>query len=292
MVCLHPNCPNGNGLATWNDVVNDPRVNISATQRTHVLAELTALPAVGTFGTLSLNNDALLNRLTNLLPCLYTQLSIPASAKAIVHLCEITLANRIDSANVYDAYRIQNPSDLSRTFRIPPQQPGSSAGEITEMLCGEVLINHGLPELTFDHLGWPIYNRIGYISLNKGKMREVKAFGDILIPCAPSNLIISVKTQAAKERLLYSANMIEGIGFGFFNSPNEFWTPSRMNLFKRMGFTAIYLPDPTHLAIVTRLASKGISALAINVNGKELYRPISRFGAEMVYIAGKNSLHL
>jgi hypothetical protein len=123
-------------------------------------------------------------------------------------------------------------------------------------------------------------------------MREVKAFGDILIPCAPSNLIISVKTQAAKERLLYSANMIEGIGFGFFNEPAEFWTSSRMNLYKRMGFTAIYLPDNIHSAIIQKLATKNITSLATNVNGKDLYRPISVFGYEMRNVAGKHTLHL
>lgn len=113
-------------------------------------------------------------------------------------------------------------------------------------------------------------------------MRQVKAFGDFLIPCAPSNLIISVKTQAAKERLLYSANMIEGIGFGFFNTPSEFWTPSRMNLFKRMGFTAIYLPDDTHAAIIKELTRRNIQSFATNVNGKELYRPVSLFGPQIV----------
>lgn len=292
MECLHPNCPMRQDLSTWVDVANDPRIKVAANQRTTITGLLRALPAIGTTGTLALGNKALLDRLLKFLPCLYTQLAIPASAEAIVHLCEITLAARIDSSNVYDAYRIQNPSDTSITFSIPPQLTGSSAGDISETLCGEVLTNHGLPALDIDQHGWPVYNRIGYISLNKGKMRDVKAFGDILIPCAPSNLIISIKTQAAKERLLYSANMIEGIGFGFFNYPSEFWTPSRMNLFKRMGFTAIYLPDTTHAAIVARLAAKRISALAINVNGKELYRPISTFGAEMLHIAGKHSLDL
>ena len=70
---------------------------------------------------------------------------------------------------------------------------------------------------------------------------DPQALGDILIPCAPTNLIISVKSEVARERLLYSANSIEGIGFGFFKEPEEFWTSSRMSLYKRMGFTAIYM---------------------------------------------------
>jgi hypothetical protein len=218
------------------------------------------------------------------------------------HICSInraSLRNKDESenrfckcANVHEAYIIQNPSDTSLTFSINAVNHRGVPGEISEALCSEVLTNEGLPALDIDRNGWPIFNRIGHISLNKGKMREVKAFGDILIPCAPSNLIISIKTQAAKERLLYSANMIEGIGFGFFNDPSEFWTPSRMNLFKRMGFTAIYLPDNTQVAINTELVRRGIQSLATNVNGKELYRPISSFGPEMLYIAGKHTLHL
>jgi hypothetical protein len=82
------------------------------------------------------------------------------------------------------------------------------------------------------------------------------------------------------------------VGCLLFNDPSEFWTPSRMNLFKRMGFTVIYLPDHIHNQIVTELNSKGIQSLATNVNGKDLYRPISIFGSEMENVAGKHSLHL
>lgn len=172
-----------------------------------------------------------------------------------------------------------------------PQHLLGVSGDISEALWSEILSNEVLPELEVNEEGWPVMG-FGRISLNKGKKRQVKAFEDILIPCVPSNLIISVKTQAAKERLLYSANMIEGIGFEFFNDPKEFWTPSRMNLYKRMGFTVIYMPDHIHDAIEVKLAQAGIKSLAINVNGKKLYRPLSLFGAEIVAVAGKHTLHL
>lgn len=292
MNCLHPHCPMGTGLATWNDVVDHPGIYRRGLDRAALIATLSTLGPVGTPSGITITNRALRNRLLEWLPCLYTQLNEPTSAQSIVHLCEITLGARIVSSNVHDAYIIQNPSDTSRTFRINPLYFRGVPGDISESLCSEVLTNEGLPALDVDGLGWPVFNRLGHISLNRGKMREVKAFGDILIPCAPSNLIISIKTQAAKERLLYSANMIEGIGFGFFNDPSEFWTPSRMNLFKRMGFTAIYLPDLTQTAIAAELARKRIEVLATNVNGKALYRPISSFGREMFEIAGKHSLHL
>ena len=293
MICLHPNCPMGGGLSNWQEVVDDPRVKVMAGEKAGLLAQLVALSlnVIGNPYAFQVQNRNLLDRLMKWLPCLYTQINEPTSAESIVHLCEITLGARINSANVYDAFRIQNPSDVARTFSISAQNHRGVPGNISEALCSEVLTNEGLPRLDLDAHGWPVLGR-GHINLNKGKMRDVKAFGDILIPCAPSNIIISVKTQAAKERLLYSANMIEGVGFGFFNDPKEFWTPSRMNLFKRMGFTVIYLPDPVHAAIIAELSQKGISSLATNVNGKDLYRPISRFGIEMVHIAGKHTLHL
>jgi hypothetical protein len=282
----------GRGVSSWSEVVTHPGVNVKSSDQSALLSNLSILPPIGIHSNLQIKNKKLLRRLLQFIPCLYTQLDYPTSADAIVHLCEITLGNEIKAANVYDAFIIQNPSDLSKTFLINARQHRGVAGDISEALCSEVLTNEGLPPLEFDAKGWPEYTRKGHISLNKGKMRAVKAFGDILIPCAPSNLIISVKTQAAKERLLYSANMIEGIGFGFFNDPKEFWSPSRMNLYKRMGFTAIYLPDPTHSAIMNELNSRGIQILATNVNGKDLYRKMSLFGDDMVNVAGKHTLHL
>jgi len=281
------------GLADWQAVVDDARLRIRQSDKAALLADLNRLrlDVIGTAYPLQISNHALLERFLKYLPCLYTQLNYPTSADSIVHLCEISLGARITSANVVNAFAIQNPNDSSATFSVNIQQLLGVAGDISEALCSEVLQNEGLPELPLKPDGWPIMGH-GHISLNKGKMREVKAFGDILIPCAPSNIIISVKTQAAKERLLYSANMIEGVGFGFFNDPREFWTPSRMNLYKRMGFTVIYLPDATHVAITAKLAQAGISSLATNVNGKDLYRPISIFGQQMADIAGKHTLHL
>jgi hypothetical protein len=161
-----------------------------------------------------------------------------------------------------------------------------------EALCSEVLNNEGIPAMDLDGDGWPIWRMPGHILLNKGKMITVKAFGDILVPVAPSNIIISVKSQAARERLLYSANMIEGVGFGFFDQPKEFWSRSRMNLYKRMGFTAIYLPNATHADLMDHIRREHVESFAVNINGKELYRPLPRFGADMRAIVGKTSLEL
>lgn len=134
------------------------------------------------------------------MPCLYTQVNEPTSADSIVHLVEITLKARIDSTNVYNAFVIQNPNSPAASFAINAQNYLGVAGDISEALCSEVLTNEGLPELELDSNDCHLLKK-GHISLNKGKMREVKAFGDILIPCAPSNIIISVKTQAVNSLL-------------------------------------------------------------------------------------------
>jgi hypothetical protein len=136
---------------------------------------------------------------------------------------------------------------------------------------------------------WPVWEMPGHVLLNEGKMSSLKALGDILVPCAPTNLIISVKSEVARERLLYSANSIEGIGFGFFKEPQEFWTRSRMTLYKRMGFTAIYMPDGTHADVMAKVGLDGTTKHAVNINGTDLYRPLSSFGEDMKQVVGRSS---
>lgn len=292
MICLHPECPMGHGLPSWTEVLDDPRLGIKPKLRAMLLPALSAMSPLGAGANPHLPvGGAVLWRLLGYCPCLFAQLEIRVTPWAVVHLCETTLGNPIDSHNVYDAFQIQHPG-IAWPFRHSPLVGGAKGGDIMEMLCSETLTNHGLPLLQLDGHDWPVWDRIGHISLNGGGMHAAKAFGDILIPCAPSNVIISVKSEAAKERLLYSANMIEGVGFGFFKYPSEFWTTSRMKLYKRMGFTAIYMPDGTHAAVQHHLVGKGTEEFAVNVNGTALYRPLSIFGDDMVRIAGKLSLNL
>ena len=123
-------------------------------------------------------------------------------------------------------------------------------------------------------------------------MGALRALGDILVPCAPTNLVISVKSEVARERLLYSANSIEGVGFGFFKEPQEFWTVSRMSLYKRMGFSAIYMPDVTHAAVMGHLMGNNTQRHAVNINGTDLYRPLTIFGDDMRRIVGRSSTGL
>ncbi|KQY75394.1 hypothetical protein ASD25_12730 [Brevundimonas sp. Root1423] len=165
-----------------------------------------------------------------------------------------------------------------------------------EMLCSEALVSAGVarmePAPAGPGAGWPVWKMPGHILLNEGRMRAHKAFGDILVPCAPTNVVISVKSEKARERLLYSSNAIEGVGYGFFDEPEEFWSPSRMALYKRMGFSAIYMPATTLHAVMTEVTGKGHDHHAVNINGTDLYRDLADFGPDMARIAGRSALDL
>lgn len=292
MDCAHPRCPRGDGARDWDEVLDHLDCTIRADQRALLLSRLGDLGAPGEgrveFGDIS---ATVRKRLLERAPCLYTQTEIRCSASAIVHLCECTIGAPIDATNVVRAFEIQHPHK-GELFANPPVSPAASVGDISEALCSAVLTSSRIPAMKPDRDGWPIWEMPGHISLNSGKMQAVKAFGDILIPAAPTNLTVSVKSEVARERLLYSANSIEGVGFGFFKEAEEFWTKSRMRLLKRMGFTAIYLPSETLQQIKGELERKHLESHSVNINGTALYRPIEDFGADMFRIVGKITLDL
>jgi hypothetical protein len=284
----------GGGAANWKEVIDSDALNTGRADKAQLLTALSAFQELtNTARRLPSPTPikALRDRLLRWCPCLYNQIDIRCSPEGVVHLCELTLNARITSANVSAAFDIQHPTKPP-PFLFEPSQPCTNAGGVMESLCSEVLDNEGIPAMELDENRWPIWRMPGHIKLNAGQMHSVKAFGDILIPAAPSNVIISVKTQAARERLLYSANMIEGVGFGFFDAAKEFWSQSRMNLFKRMGFTAIYLPDSTHNTLQARILEAHLESFAVNINGRDLYRPLSSFGADMRRVVGKTTLLL
>ena len=284
----------GGGLSSWGDIINEPRLNIAPSDKASLLSGLSGFGPISAPQTAlpqPTSNGALFKRLLKLFPCLYAQINTPSTPFSIVHLCESTLGHKIISSNVAQAFEIQHPS-RGPGFTYAPQQSCKSGGDVMEELCSEVLSNEGIPRMHLGSDNWPIWKMPGHISLNHGKMMSVKAFGDILIPAAPTNIIISVKSAVARERLLYSANMIEGVGFGFFEEAKEFWTKSRMNLYKRMGFTAIYMPQQTLTEIMQKLSENQLEQFAVNINGTPLYRPLNSFGNDMNRIVGKITLYL
>jgi hypothetical protein len=228
-----------------------------------------------------------LKSLLNLCPCLFNQIDVGATARSIAHFCELTLGEPISALNVHQAFLIQHPREPG--FDPGPLKPCRSGGTVMEMLCSEVLSTAGIPAMSLGEDRWPVWQMPGHILLNEGRMSSLQALGDLLIPCAPTNLVVSVKSEVARERLLYSANSIEGIGFGFFKEPEEFWTDSRMSLYKRMGFTAIYMPDETHRLVLEHIVAAGSRRHAININGTALYRPLTLFADDMLRVIGRSS---
>lgn len=293
MKCLHPQCPMGHGCSSWDEVLSSESVNVRPRDRAVFETFLDGLgpPGAGAPGLDRLPKDPL-NRLLKACPCLFTQLDVQVTAPAVVHLCEITLEARIDSTNVEQAFRIQNPRENQTTFSIPPVTSGAGGGNIMEYLCSEVLANHGIPEMSLTSDGWPDWHSPSHILLNTGKMQPVRIYGDILIPSAPHNLLISVKSESARERLLSSGNRLESVGFGFFNDASEFWNVNRMNSYKRWGFVAIYMPKQTHNEIYNKLKNDRTRDVAININGNALYRPLEEFGRDMKQVAGRVSRDL
>lgn len=291
MLCLHPFCPLLAAPGTWDQAANHPAMSLKLAARVALAADLNARfgpptsPAVVHPPPVVAKGK--LKTLLRLCPCLFNQIDVSPTARGVVHLCEVTLGAPITAANVHAAFLVQHPKALA--YKFPPLGTPGSGGAIMEMLCSEVLTSVGIPPMPLAPDNWPEWRMPGHVLLNEGKMHVLKALGDILVPCAPTNIIISVKSEVARERLLYSANSIEGVGFGFFKEPEEFWTESRMSLFKRMGFSAIYLPDGTHLAIIDHLTAKGTAGHAVSINGTDLYRPLTRFGDDMRRIVGRSS---
>lgn len=293
MRCLHPHCPAGGGLDTWAEVLAVPEMKLQAAARQVAAINLNAdfnSPPIepGIARPTPQMTIAALGRLLRLCPCLFNQIEIRATARAVVHFCELTLGAPVTSQNVHDAFLIQHPTK-GDPFNPGPLLPCGDGGKIMEMLCSEILTHAGIPAMPPGADGWPEWQMPGHILMNEAKMSSLQALGDLLIPCAPTNLVISVKSEVARERLLYSANSIEGIGFGFFREPQEFWTKSRMSLFKRMGFTAIYMPEETHASVLAKVEADGNSAHSVNINGTALYRPLSQFGDDMWGVVGRSS---
>jgi hypothetical protein len=89
----------------------------------------------------------------------------------------------------------------------------------------------------------------------------------------PFNLLISVKSFKAKERLLVSGSgniLSPTVGWGLFNDVNE-WTENRTRTYLFRSFIAIYLP--VLLYDVIPVNSRNIN----NINGKPFLRSINDF---------------
>jgi len=99
--------------------------------------------------------------------------------------------------------------------------------------------------------------------------RQWKWVGDFSIPGDPFNLVISVKSFKARERVLASGSgsvLSPTVGWGAFNDPEEF-TASRIISYAYRGFVSIYMPERTRDSLAP-------DALAFrNINGRPFIRP-------------------
>ena len=106
---------------------------------------------------------------------------------------------------------------------------------------------------------------------------NTKWLGDYALLGFPLNLIVSVKSFKAKERLLMSGSgsqLVPTIGFGLFDDPAEF-SAERLVSYRMRGFLAIYMPKPTRDALSESARNTK------NWNGTTLVRNIEDFPRDL-----------
>lgn len=172
--------------------------------------------------------------------------------------------------SVYQQLGIQNATDIQKYNRINDivielQNRNAqrtigvkTTGTISERLC-ELALKSSVPT---------IYNTLG---------RDWKWIGDFSILGNPFNLIISVKSFKAKERLMASGSgnvLSPTVGWGLFDDANE-WTKPRIKGYLFRAFIAIYMPS----ALLNRLpqASRNIK----NLNGQPFLRSVDTFATDL-----------
>ena len=172
-----------------------------------------------------------------------------------------TILNR-----VYKTLRIHNQTDEQKYIQIDAIVSalqkihrhrainGKTTGTISERLC----------ELALKARVSNIYKKI---SDKWNWMADFSVLGH------PFNLLISVKSFKAKERLLVSGSgniLSPTIGWGLMDDVTE-WTEARTRIYLFRSFISIYLPAALFNSIGQ--AAKSIN----NINGKPLLRSIDSF---------------
>jgi hypothetical protein len=131
---------------------------------------------------------------------------------------------------------------------------GATTGRITELLC----------QLALDAT---LHDRFSKLA------KEWEWLGDFSLQGVPFNLLVSVKSFTAKERLIASGSrslLIPTVGWGLLKEASE-WTVRRTQSYVFAGFVAIYLPRTT----LEEIGSDAKSVL--NVNGHRLLRGLDEF---------------
>ncbi|MBL0330094.1 MAG: hypothetical protein IPP64_11915 [Bacteroidetes bacterium] len=155
---------------------------------------------------------------------------------------------------------LQISAIVARLEFLNTQNPinGKTTGTISERLC-ELALLARVPQ---------IYKTIG---------DKWNWMADFSLLGHPFNLLISVKSFKAKERLLVSGSgnlLSPTVGWGLFNDPDE-WTESRTKVYLFRSFIAIYMPSA--LYAIVPVNSKAIN----NINGKPFLREIDNFTVDL-----------
>ncbi|CAG5081436.1 hypothetical protein [Parvicella tangerina] len=144
-----------------------------------------------------------------------------------------------------------------------------TTGTISERLC-EFGLQAAVPNF---------YKKIG---------NDWNWMADFSIYGHPFNLLISVKSFKAKERLIVSGsgnNLSPTIGWGLFNDPDE-WTLDRVKSYLYRSFVAIYMP----ISLYTQLAQP-VRELK-NINGNLFIRDLGLFIQDLRKATQNNSIDI
>jgi hypothetical protein len=176
------------------------------------------------------------------------------------------LAGALPEAKYLEINNIVNELQIINTAAL---LSAKTTGTISERLC-ELALMYRVPH---------IYKNI---SDKWNFMADFSVLGH------PFNLLISVKSFKAKERLLISGSgniLSPTIGWGLFNDVNE-WTESRTRTYLFRSFIAIYLPSDLYNIIP--LNSKNIN----NINGKPFLRTIDNFTIDLTNAINKGVIDI
>jgi hypothetical protein len=114
--------------------------------------------------------------------------------------------------------------------------------------------------------------------------RYWKWVGDFYLLGEPFNVIISVKSFTARDRLLASGSgnlLSPTVGWGLFNQPAEF-SYDRVVSYAYRGFTAIYAPAALIQALPPNVTN------FTNINGNPLMRDLAALVADVQHTMGAN----
>ena len=165
--------------------------------------------------------------------------------RALTNLNLFNASNKEKYNNIYNISKELDKLNEQETFNV------KTTGTITERLC-EIGLKISVPDL--------------YSKMDK----DFTWIGDFTIQANPFNIIITVKSYKAKERLISSGSghiLSPTIGYGLFDDIQEF-TLKRIKSYSLRAFVALYMPNYTYEKLPKDVTD------TMNINGKPFIRKI------------------